>query len=121
MGDKRMYFRPGNLPSQAATTIVFDEVWTTESYVDTDLNKRRSRSDALAEVSYAYWKDGRFVLALHYASADPQLMPVRVLSSTASPSEIDKFTYKQISGNWFILDSIDDRVSFEHLFQPAKP
>ena len=110
-----MYFRPGNQPSETKK-VSFDEMWTFEYYADMDMNKRRSSADPLGEISFVYWNAGRFVLSLQYALAEVSEMPTRVLKD-AKPTDVDRFTYRQIRGHWFILDSVNDRVAFEKTFE----
>ena len=88
-------------------------MWVTKVYADMDFNNRRSRADELADVSYDYWKAGNFVVTLVYSAADLTYVPMTLLLKDGKPSPQEEFTYKEIDGEWFVLESIWDRVWFD--------
>ena len=107
-----MYNRPINNVGENPQYLDYDEVWVTKVYADMDFNNRRSRADELADESYDYWKTGNFVVTLVYSAADLMYVPMTLLRGD-KPSPQEEFTYKKIDGEWFVLDSLWDRVWFD--------
>ena len=107
-----MYNRPINNVGENPQYLDYDEVEVMKVYADMDFTNRRSGADELADVSYTYWKAGDFVVILVYAAADLQYVPT-TLRRGEKPSPQEEFTYKEIDGEWYVLESIWDRVWFD--------
>jgi len=107
-----MYNRPINKVSENPQYLDHDEVWVTKQYSDMDFNNRRSRADELANVTYDYWKSGVFLVTLVYSAADLMYVPLTLLRGE-EPSPQEEFVYKKFDGEWFVLNSVWDRVWFD--------
>jgi len=111
-----MYHRPHTKPDELPHEMEYDEVWTERFYISIDPNSReteRSTDDKLAGISYAYWKDGRFVLGLNYFLADVLQVPLTLMLKDGDPSQLERFAYKLINGKWFVLTQVEDRAWFD--------
>jgi len=111
-----MYYRPHTKPDDLPHEVEYDEVWTERFYISIDPNSReteRFANDPLSGVSYAYWKDGRFVLGLNYFLADILLVPLTLMLKDGDPSQLERFAYKLIKGKWFVLTQVEDRAWFD--------
>ena len=78
-----------------------------------DFNNRRTAGDELASVNFIYWKAGRFLLSLSDAAADLKYVPPAVLGGSKQTSPLESFVYKNIKGEWFVLDQVFDRIRFD--------
>ena len=111
---KEMFFRPGkafgisdfslNKPGNDPIRSDCDEVWIETSYV----NPRE-----VVDITYTYWKHGEFVVSLSFAAADLSFLPTELLSNPGNDSDLVNFVYRQMKGEWFVLDSVRDRIWFK--------
>ena len=111
-----MYYRPHTKPNTLPHEVKYDEVWIERFYLDVDLDNldnQRSANDPLTGISYAYWKDGRFVVGLNYFLADVLLVPLTLMLKDGDPSQVERFAYKSIKGKWFVLTQVEDRAWFD--------
>jgi hypothetical protein len=100
--------KPGNEPK----TVEYDEIWFEEVYADLNMDKKLIPSE-LSDVCYTYWKNDHFVLYINYACANAAYVPLSVKINEGKPSAIEQFSYSNIKGEWFVVDSIGDRLWFE--------
>lgn len=100
-----MFYRPGsNLNiNPIPLKCDYDEIWLEKSYVD---------EDKVADVSYIYWRADRFQVAITYSAADRRVLPLGVLNQPEARGAIERFLYKLIDNEWFVLNSISDKQWF---------
>ena len=126
-------YRPGGRPVGSLQHLAYDEVWIEWVFADMDFDNRLSQRDRLADISYAYWKGGAFVLSLTFAAADPRYVPRNLTERGREPSQLERFLYQRMNGigpattmkipagvraavgieEWFVVDRIMDRTWFE--------
>ncbi|MDA2933331.1 hypothetical protein MYX82_03200 [Acidobacteria bacterium AH-259-D05] len=108
-----MYYRPHTQPNARPHEAEYKEVWVERLYADMDFDNKRSTKEPLAGISYAYWKDGRFIFSLVYFAADVLKVPLALMLKDGNPTELERFAYKRINGEWFVLTHVADREWFE--------
>ena len=85
---------------------------SSERVPDTD-DSHWQFTDGLADVTYTYWNDKRFVLCITYAAADIQYVPSHIMAKDGRASATERFIFRSINGEWFTVDCIGDRLWFE--------
>ena len=125
-----MFFRPGtafglnrfslNPQYPDPKDVSFDEIWIEHDFADMDSDNLRTARDELASVNFTYWSDGRFLLSLSYAAADVKYVPSAVLSDSKEAPPLESCVYQKIKGEWFVLDSVQDRFWFESAVKELK-
>ena len=106
-----MFFRPGNQVQSRQISRDYDEVWTETLVADMDFNNRRSLRDEISDVTYVYWNRGEFVVALNYAAGKSSSVPGSVRRGSVRSRE--RFLYRRVGNEWFVLDTVFDRKWFD--------
>jgi len=94
----------------------YDEIVSEKTYADMNSDNKLSSADKLADVSYIYWKEGKFVLCITFSAANTMTVPFSLLDRDQKPSELDAFLYRSMNNvqrvditNWIDIQRALDK------------